>query len=209
MNPLQKGHSGYARPHQFRDDLTDINHPRLAAGTSTRKRMAKRKDSKVVNLTDLGTKEARSHGEIAYDERSTTEGRAVHARRMRPCERLHRWKMIDREHADAAERLTDDWYTAGLMPSTTVNLFGVRGGPRDYTPTQLAARERSNKAMRAAGPESSDIIYRVCCLEATVSDLECDMGWRRGVGMVVLKMALGRLAVHYGYLMEKPVATGR
>jgi hypothetical protein len=159
------------------------------------------KRSNVVELTDFGPKEARSHGNIAYEERGATEGRAMRARKVPPLETLYNRRIITKTEWDAGVRLAVSWFDAGYEKPTTVNLFGARGGQRDYTPRQLTARRDFDSAMKDLGP-LTDVAYEICCLESTVRGLEENMGWRKGTGMAVLKLALKHLAVHYGY--EKP-----
>lgn len=161
----------------------------------------KRKDN-VLALTDYGTKEARNHGETVYELQSAKTGHAKRARKLTPCQRLanRRENGIRPEHRDAADRLATDWFEAGFEPSTTVNLFAIRGGPRDYTPRQLKAREEFNEAMKAVGSAFSGILYEVCCLESSVSELEENMNWRDGLGVPMLRAGLHALAAHYGYL---------
>ena len=158
--------------------------------------MAKR--SNVVNITDFGTVESRKHGEVLYEERGASEGRSLRARKVPPLETLFNRHIISATERQAGERLAVSWFDAGYEKPTTVNLFGVRGGGRDYTPRQLSARRDFDSAMRDLGP-LVDVAYEICCLESTVRGLEENMGWRKGTGSIVLKIALKRLAVHYGY----------
>ena len=60
------------------------------------------------------------------------------------------------------------------------------------------ARVRVAKAMEALGPGLSDIVFRICCFLEGLETAEKRLGWSARSGKVVLKIALERLAVHYG-----------
>jgi hypothetical protein len=63
----------------------------------------------------------------------------------------------------------------------------------------MAARQRFNKALGAAGPALSDLLFDVCCHLASLEQVEDARGWARRSARVVLKIALDRLATHYGF----------
>jgi hypothetical protein len=106
---------------------------------------------------------------------------------------------------EAGERLREDFELAQMGPRTTQNWerfltvadgpsFGGRGpaeGPSD-------ARVRVAKALEALGPGLSDIVFRVCCFLEGLETAEKRLGWSARSGKVVLKIALERLARHYG-----------
>ena len=52
--------------------------------------------------------------------------------------------------------------------------------------------------MEALGPGLSDIVFRICCFLEGLETAEKRLGWSARSGKVVLKIALERLAVHYG-----------
>lgn len=164
------------------------------------------KGGNVIVLTDHGTKESRQHGEFVTEERDAKQGKAIRSRKVKPLEALLKRGYISRTEFDAGERLAETWFRAGYERATTVNLFGTRGGPKDYTPTQLDARRDFDKAMRDLGSGLTGPAYEICCLESTVRSLEEAMAWRKGTGLTVLKIALHQLAVHYGY--ERPEKSG-
>ena len=68
---------------------------------------------------------------------------------------------------------------------------GPAEGPGD-------ARVRVAKALEALGPGLSDIVFRVCCFLEGLETAEKRLGWSARSGKVVLKIALERLAKHYG-----------
>lgn len=155
--------------------------------------------AKVIELADYGTKESRAKaGErMVFEERSATEGKAVRGRVIAPCEWLAKRGLITREQATAGEYLARDWYDAGLVKATTVNLFGIRGGPIDYTPKQLKARDGFNAAMRFLGAGLAETAYAICILECSVGEMEAAQGWRKGCGMPTVKIMFRQLALHY------------
>jgi hypothetical protein len=62
----------------------------------------------------------------------------------------------------------------------------------------LAARSRVERALKAAGEGLSTILLEVCCLERGLEAAERRLGWPSRSGKVVLRLALSRLALHYG-----------
>tara|TARA_R110000868_G_scaffold51743_1_gene163580 strand:+ start:848 stop:1357 length:510 start_codon:yes stop_codon:yes gene_type:complete len=159
----------------------------------------------VIKLTDIGPPAARQHGEFVVEERSAAEGRAKRTRKVTPLETLFNRGLITKNEWVAGTRLAETWFAAGYESPVTVNLFGVRGEPRDYTPKQLAARRDFDLAMSDLGPLKSTA-YDICCEEMTIRSIEGAMGWRRGAGLIVIKIALKALASHYGYeVPKKPV----
>jgi hypothetical protein len=63
----------------------------------------------------------------------------------------------------------------------------------------MMARTRLNKALAAAGPALADLLFDVCCHLSPLEQVEDARGWARRSGRVVLKIALDRLAAHYGF----------
>jgi hypothetical protein len=66
------------------------------------------------------------------------------------------------------------------------------------TDTVLSARQRFNRAMRAAGPGLSDLLFDVVCHLRGLEDAERAYGWPHRSARVVLGIALNALACHYG-----------
>lgn len=107
---------------------------------------------------------------------------------------------------EAGERLREDFELAQMAPRTTQNWqrflttgsdrgAGPGRGPGEGSPD---ARVRVAKAMEALGPGLSDIVFRICCFLEGLETAEKRLGWSARSGKVVLKIALERLAVHYG-----------
>jgi hypothetical protein len=106
---------------------------------------------------------------------------------------------------EAGERLREDFELAQMGPRVTQNwdrfltagsargasMRGTADGPQD-------ARTRVAKAMEALGPGLSDIVFRICCFLEGLETAEKRLGWSARSGKVVLKIALERLAQHYG-----------
>lgn len=110
------------------------------------------------------------------------------------------------EEVMAGERLRDDFEKAHMGPRLSQNwerfmTAGVRGGitPTDsIRPGPEAARSRVTGALSALGPGLSDVVLRCCCMLEGLEATERRLGWSARSGKVVLKIALGRLAQHYG-----------
>ena len=68
---------------------------------------------------------------------------------------------------------------------------------------------RVAKAMEALGPGLSDIVFRVCCFLEGLETAEKRLGWSARSGKVVLKIALERLAPHYGIAPAEAAPQGR
>ena len=99
----------------------------------------------------------------------------------------------DFELAQMGPRITQNWerfLTAGGRDSMAVGR-GMAEGPQD-------ARVRVAKALEALGPGLSDIVFRICCFLEGLETAEKRLGWSARSGKVVLKIALERLAQHYG-----------
>ncbi len=108
---------------------------------------------------------------------------------------------------EAGERLREDFELAGMGPRVAQNWdrFLTAGASRGSAGARESqgsadARTRFAKAMEALGPGLSDIVFRVCCFLEGLEAAEKRLGWSARSGKVVLKIALERLAAHYGIL---------
>ncbi|WP_228243233.1 DUF6456 domain-containing protein [Porphyrobacter sp. GA68] len=119
-----------------------------------------------------------------------------------PLSWLHaRGHLNDRLYA-AGEQLRADWERAQLSPSVTMRWDPVRikGGPdAGLSPTerQMAAKERFDGALAAAGNGLSDILWRVVCAGEGLPDAERALEWPARSGKLVLRLALDRVADFY------------
>lgn len=102
----------------------------------------------------------------------------------------------------AGEALRRDWELAQLSAGVTMRWDAVRAkgsGERGLNPSerQLAARQRFDAAIAAAGPGLSDVLWRVVCAGETLPDAERALAWPVRSGKLVLKLALDRVAGFY------------
>lgn len=106
---------------------------------------------------------------------------------------------------EAGERLREDFEMAQMGPRVAQNwdrflTAGSERGTGGKGPAEglSDARARVAKAMEALGPGLSDIVFRICCFLEGLETAEKRLGWSARSGKVVLKIALERLAAHYG-----------
>lgn len=98
---------------------------------------------------------------------------------------------MDHERALKRQRITQSWDASGVHAD----------GPRDQLTVSEAAhdaRRRVRDALDAVGPEMSSVLYAVCCEEHGLEAVEKQHGWPARCGKVILRLALDRLAQHYG-----------
>jgi hypothetical protein len=103
---------------------------------------------------------------------------------------------------DAGEALRRDFELAQLAPRITMRWDPVRvksTGERGLTPSeqQIAAKERFDGAIKAAGRGLEDILWRVVCAGEALPQAEKSLGWPARSGKLVLKIALERVADFY------------
>jgi hypothetical protein len=121
-----------------------------------------------------------------------------------PLARLRHRALIDATQFAAGEKLRRDFTLSQLTPRMGVNwdapvVSGSRGAGGDsISDIALMARQRLNKALAAAAPGLSDLLFDVCCHLTPLERCEAASGWAKRAGRVVLMIALDRLAVHYG-----------
>jgi hypothetical protein len=112
---------------------------------------------------------------------------------------------VTKRQFDAGEMLRADYERAQLEPAITMRWDSspaakVRRGPPmglDATNAQLAAKQRFEAAVEAAGPGLSDIAWRVICAGEGMREAERALGWPARAGKLVLGLALDRLADFY------------
>lgn len=115
---------------------------------------------------------------------------------------LHaRGHLDDREFA-AGEKLRADWERAQLAAGVTMRWDPVRtrGGPDaglTQSERQIAAKQRFDGAVTAAGPGLADVLWRVVCAGESLPTAEKALDWPVRSGKLVLKLALDRVARFY------------
>lgn len=117
--------------------------------------------------------------------------------------------------AMAGERLRRDFEIGRLQPRVTANWSasvsdgrrsGDNTGLTELTDMALGARLRFDRAIRAVGPELSGVLIDICCFLKGLETVERERQWPARSAKLVLRLALQRLARHYGLM---PAATGK
>jgi len=139
----------------------------------------------------------RRRGGVAPRRRSVTVNLAES-----PLGWLHARGHLDDRLFDAGERLRADYERAQLGPSVTMRWDPVRirsTGDAGLAPSerQIAARQRFDAAIAAAGRGLEDILWRVVCACETVTAAEKELDWPARSGKLVLRIALERVADFY------------
>ncbi|WP_457795841.1 DUF6456 domain-containing protein [Methylocystis sp. S23] len=98
----------------------------------------------------------------------------------------------DVERAQILQRVTANW-DASIASSR-------RGADAGVAVTEIAmdARRRLARAFEAVGPDLAGLLTDVCGYLKGLEIVESERGWPARSGKVVLKIALDRLARHYG-----------
>ncbi|MGV6874683.1 DUF6456 domain-containing protein [Pseudochelatococcus sp. B33] len=118
---------------------------------------------------------------------------------------------IDATCFEAGERLRRDMTMARIMPRVTSRWSpagGGSGGPAVATDAMVSARQRLNRALEAVDGDYAGILLDVCGFLKRIEDVERERHWPPRSGKVVLKLALQRLAAHYGLAREARGADG-
>ncbi len=110
-------------------------------------------------------------------------------------ERLRR----DYEMGMLGVKVTSSWDPAMTCSSGRRNGGGAGHEGLNLSERALAARERVHAALAHVGPGLDEILLEVCCLSRGLEAAERRLGWPRRSARLVLRMALSRLAEHYGY----------
>ena len=145
---------------------------------------------------ELTSEGPRRHGGVGPRRRSVTVNLAES-----PLTWLHARGHLDDRLFDAGERLRADYERAQIAPGVTMRWepVRIRGTADAPAPTerQIAARQRFDGAIRAAGKGLEDILWRVVCAGETLAGAEKALSWPVRSGKLVLKLALDRVADFY------------
>lgn len=110
--------------------------------------------------------------------------------------------MIDDASYQAGERLRSDITLAGLLPSVTARWGAPIGAgpssPADATDRMVAARQRIRHAFEAVGGDLADLLIDLCGFLKGLEAIERERHWPPRSAKVVVRLALARLAEHYG-----------
>lgn len=114
--------------------------------------------------------------------------------------------LYSRGHLDdrlfaAGELLRADYERAQLGPNVTMRWDAVRvkgrGVVLEPAERQIAAKQRFDGAIAAAGKGLADILWRTVCAGESLPDAEKALEWPARSGKLVLRLALDRVADFY------------
>lgn len=88
-------------------------------------------------------------------------------------------------------RITQSWDASGVRSDAARDGLSVSEAAQD-------GRRRTEAALAAVGPGLAEVLVAVCCEEVGLEAVEKRQRWPARSGKVVLRLALDRLAAHYG-----------
>lgn len=112
---------------------------------------------------------------------------------------------LDTAQFQAGERLRRDLELARILPKVTQSWEQPTGGagkPGEATDVSIAAGQRARRALDVVGGEMAGLLLDVCGFLKGLGTVEAERGWPKRSGKIVLRMALDRLAAHYGLAVE-------
>lgn len=112
-------------------------------------------------------------------------------------------------HVEAGERFRRDVTQAQILQRVTANWEASIASARrsgeagvHVTETAIDARRRLARAFAAVGPDLAGLLTDICGYLKGLELVESERGWPQRSAKVVLKIALERLALHYGLASE-------
>ncbi|HEX8665316.1 MAG TPA: DUF6456 domain-containing protein [Beijerinckiaceae bacterium] len=172
----------------------------------------------AAGAADSGAAFAAQHRDLVT-ERIEVEGRRIEVT-LNACESPLGWlrrrkdaagrPLIDAACHEAGERLRRDLTLAAMLPRVTASWDAavsgkIRGAPRDpavATDAAAAARQRVGHAIGAVGADLGDLLIDLCGFLKGLTEIERDRGWPARSAKVAARLALSRLAEHYGLARE-------
>jgi len=169
-------------------------------------------DPWLAQHAELGHEQRRVDGEMQRVRVNHAESPLAWLRRRRD---RSGEAMIDEAAFAAGERLRADMTRAQMTPRVTASweapVSAGTGGRLRQEPGDmaLAARQRVSRALAAAGDDFAGVLVDVCGFLKGLEQVEKERGWPARSGKLILRMALARLAAHYGLSAAQGPERGR